>query len=87
MVKSVNGIFGSMLLSAVALISPASVSADQIALTFEDNGFTVVGELEALTDVGYVVMTENGEFTIPFGFVTCDGDACPVMEQTVLAEG
>ncbi len=86
MVKSVNGIFGAAMLSAVALISPSIVSADEVALTFEENGFTVVGELQALTDVAYVVMTENGEFTIPFNFVTCDGTACPQMEQAVLAE-
>ncbi len=81
MIKKVNGILGSMLLSAAALIAPSNVSADPISLTFEEQGFTVVGELERVTDTAYVVMTENGQFTIPFSYVTCDGDACPEMQQ------
>lgn len=83
MVKSVNGIFGSLVLSAAALILPSSVSADQIALTFDQHDFTLVGELEGMTEVGYVIMTEHGQFTIPFSYVTCDGAACPEdQEQT-----
>ena len=86
MVKSVNSIFGAMLVSAVALITPSVVSAEPIALTFDEQGFTITGELIGLTEVGYMIMTEAGEYTIPFNYVSCKGADCPATEQATSAD-
>ena len=80
--KTVNGIFGSIVVSAAALIAPTIVNADTVSLTFEEQGFTVVGELQRVTDTAYVVMTEQGQFTIPFSYVTCEGAACPEAQSS-----
>ena len=75
-----------MMLGALALISPSVVSAEQVALTFDEQGFTIVGELQGLTEVGYVLTTETGEYTIPFSYVSCEGEACPEIGASVPAE-
>ena len=76
MLNKVNGIFGTMLLGATALISPSSASAEQIALTFEEHDFTLVGEFAGYADNAYIVVTENGEIHVPAAMVSCAGTDC-----------
>ena len=86
MVKSVNGIFGSMLLGAVALAFPTSVSADQIALTFEVQGFTLTGEFLEFAEDNYIVITENGAVHVPAAMVSCEGNDCAASLSIAAAE-
>ncbi len=76
MVKLVKSKIIAITVSAMALTAPSSASADDIALTFEDHGFTVSGALVRIEDDRYVVMTENGEMLVPVAMVTCEGTGC-----------
>lgn len=69
------------------LISPSSVSAEPISLTFEAHGFTISGEFVGYFEDGYVLMTENGEVHVPAAMVTCEGPACLEATQPISVEG
>lgn len=87
MFNFVSGTFGKILLGACALISPSGVSADEIALTFEDHGFTISGVFAGFAQDAYVIETENGLVHVPVDMVTCEGEACFMIEQASAAEG
>lgn len=76
MVKLVKSKISAIIVSAMVLTFPSSVSADDIALTFEEHGFTVTGAFVRMDAQRYVVMTENGEMLVPVAMVTCEGSAC-----------
>lgn len=83
MVKLVKSKISAIIVSAMVLTFPSSASADDIALTFEDHGFTVTGAFVRMDEERYVVMTKNGEMLVPVALVTCEGPACYTkIEQT-----
>ena len=84
MLKKVSGKIGMIMVGATALTTPSSVSADQIALTFEDHGFTVSGAFVRMEDESYVLMTENGEMVVPVAMVSCEGTDCAVKDRAVV---
>lgn len=86
MVKSVDKIFGSIVLSTVALMTPSIVSADDMSLTFLASGFTITGDFSDYQNDGYVLITENGTVHIPAAMVSCEGDDCVAPTQLVAAE-
>ncbi len=81
MFKSVNGKFVAIALSALALTAPTNVSANEIALTFEAHGFTILGEFAGFQKNAYIVKTSNGEVNVPVEMVTCEGADCIVLLQ------
>jgi hypothetical protein len=86
MLKSVNGIIGTMMLGAIALISPSGVSADQISLTLKAQNFTVVGQYVGFAEGAYIIMTENGEMRVPAAMVSCEGTACDAAPSDMIAD-
>ncbi len=82
MFNKVSGNIVKSLVSAAALVAPLSVSADEIALTFEDHGFTVSGEFMWVQDGAYMLMTENGPLQVPAMMVSCVGQDCLDVTQT-----
>jgi len=79
MLNKVNGISSSIFLSAIALLFPSNVSADEIALTFEAHDLTLVGEFVAYEDDKYIIATKNGEVHVPVAMVSCKGTACAAL--------
>jgi hypothetical protein len=86
MVQSVNGIIFSMTLSAVALISPSTVSAEQISLTLKAQEFTIVGQYVGFSEGSYIIETENGEMHVPAAMVSCVGAACDAATFDMIAD-
>ncbi len=87
MLNSVNGKIGAIMVSAMALIIPSNVSANEIALTFDDHGFTVLCEFMGFEKESYVVMTTNGEMIVPVQMVSCVGQDCFESAKADLDEG
>lgn len=79
MVKKISGMIGTITLSVLAAISPSFVSADQIALTFEQHGLTIAGEYVDFQDNAYVITTTAGTIHVPAGLVSCEGVDCLVI--------
>jgi hypothetical protein len=86
MLKSVNGIIGTTMLGALALLSPSGVSAEQISLTLKAQNFTIVGEYLGFTEGTYMVMTATGELHVPAAIVSCEGAACVAATSDTVAD-
>jgi hypothetical protein len=67
---------GALAVSAVVLSLPTTVSADEIALTFEDLEVTISGEFAGFQQNAYVIITENGPLHVPAAYVSCEGLSC-----------
>lgn len=87
MLKSVNGILVAISLSALALLAPTNVSADEISLTFEAHDFTLTGEIVGFVADNYVILTDNGEIHVPAAMVSCVGTACALAASATNAQG
>ena len=77
MVKTLISKSRILMVCAAALIIPSNVSANDIALTFENQSFTLHGAFVRMDADTYIVMTEIGVLNVPGDMVTCTGSACP----------
>lgn len=76
MFNKISGMIGTITLSAMATITPSFVSADPIALTFEDHGVTIAGEYVGFRENAYVITTTAGTLHVPAILVSCQGADC-----------
>ena len=76
MFKKVSGMIGSITMSVFATVTPSIVSADQIALTFEQHGMTIAGDYVGFQDNAYVIITTAGTIYVPAILVSCEGVDC-----------
>ena len=60
----------------IALITPASVTANEMALTFEEQGVTIAGQYAGFRENAYVLVTTAGTLHVPANLVKCQGVDC-----------
>lgn len=73
--------FKMTLLSATTavLVSGSAAHADQIALSFNNESFAIIGDFLGFKDNAYIVRTAGGELHVPANIVTCEGDDCLII--------
>ncbi|WP_159086954.1 hypothetical protein [Loktanella sp. Alg231-35] len=72
----VSGKIGRLIAALVAMSVPTIGSANEIALTFIEQGFTVKGEFKDFVDNTYMIVTQYGAMSVPAAMVTCEGPDC-----------
>jgi hypothetical protein len=72
----VSGKLGRLIAIVVAMSIPTIGSANEIVLTFAEQGFTIVGQFQGFVDNSYLILTEYGEISVPAAMVTCEGPDC-----------
>ena len=75
-VMSVRNVVSALTVAATGLFIPASVSADEMALTLKAQGITLVGQFGGFEDGTYVLVMDAGTIYVPAVLVTCEGDDC-----------
>ncbi len=68
--------FTVVAVAAVSVPVPTGVNTSRIALTFEKQGVTLVGDFAGLRQNAYIIITEMGELHVPASYVTCKGASC-----------
>lgn len=59
-----------------AALFPAAATADEMALTFENQGVTISGEFAGFSDNAYILVTTVGTLHVPVNLATCEGKDC-----------
>jgi hypothetical protein len=83
----VSGKLGGLIAILVAMGMPTTGNANEIVLTFAEQGFTIVGQFHDFVDNSYLILTEYGEVSVPAAMVTCEGPDCVEALEANAANG
>ncbi len=76
MVNKTTGAICAITFSALTAFTPTLATANEMALTFEDQGVTIAGQYAGFRSNAYVLITTAGVIHVPANLVKCDGVDC-----------